>query len=453
MSDPELPEAVQRRMAALAARVLGELEPDRVPVTLRRVRAFAPARRAAAGAPALRAALDAEVIFRQAVAAAWRAERPELAELLARGDLPGVIPEATAESGESEDVDLLVGLFLTRPDGWELLAAQVRERWVARDRTRSHRSAVVAAERDTEIARAERDQARRDLSVVTAVVAERDQELATVRRELRRARSDADRARAQARAIESAAAERMQQDQHRLQELAAEVSRLGEELAAAQERAEVVRQVARSDRALDDARVRLLLDAVVEAAGGLRRELALPPVEVRPADMVAEHLAARATAGGEGTAPGGAGGLVRGRSEDDPRLLADLLSVPQTHLVVDGYNVTKTGYPTLALAEQRRRLLDGLAALAARTGVEITCCFDGSDAVPAGAVSPVRGVRVLFSAPPMDADELIRRLVRAEPEGRPVVVVSTDGEVISGVSRAGARAVASLALVRLLSAR
>ena len=61
MTDPELPDAVQRRMLVLAARVLGELEPDRVPVVLRRVRAFAPARRAVAGAGALRTALDAEV--------------------------------------------------------------------------------------------------------------------------------------------------------------------------------------------------------------------------------------------------------------------------------------------------------------------------------------------------------------------------------------------------------
>jgi hypothetical protein len=44
----------------------------------------------------------------------------------------------------------------------------------------------------------------------------------------------------------------------------------------------------------------------------------------------------------------------------------------------------------------------------------------------------------------------LRDLVRAEPEGRPVVVVSADQEVASFAIRAGARAVPSVALVRLL---
>ncbi|MEP6762609.1 MAG: NYN domain-containing protein, partial [Sporichthyaceae bacterium] len=61
-----------------------------------------------------------------------------------------------------------------------------------------------------------------------------------------------------------------------------------------------------------------------------------------------------------------------------------------------------------------------------------------------------RGVRVLFSKPGEIADELIRRLVREEPPGRPVVVVSSDREVADGVRRSGARPVSSDALVRRL---
>ena len=67
------------------------------------------------------------------------------------------------------------------------------------------------------------------------------------------------------------------------------------------------------------------------------------------------------------------------------------------------------------------------------------------------AARPVRGVRVLFSEPDEIADELIRRLVRAEPPGRVVVVVSSDREVAEGVRRSGARPVPSAALVRLLA--
>jgi predicted RNA-binding protein with PIN domain len=80
----------------------------------------------------------------------------------------------------------------------------------------------------------------------------------------------------------------------------------------------------------------------------------------------------------------------------------------------------------------------------------VTCCFDG--ATVAGHIPSLsgRGVRVRFSKPGEIADELIRRLVRAEPRGRPVVVVSSDREVADGVRRHGARPVSSAALVRRL---
>jgi predicted RNA-binding protein with PIN domain len=141
------------------------------------------------------------------------------------------------------------------------------------------------------------------------------------------------------------------------------------------------------------------------------------------------------------------------RRRDDPGLLDQLLALPQVHLIVDGYNVTKEGYGGLSLEVQRARLLTGLAALAARCGAEVTCCFDGAalDALPSLPPVPAqRGVRVRFSEPGVIADDLIRRLVRAEPPGRPVVVVSSDGEVIEGVEAAGARAVHAAALLKRL---
>ena len=60
------------------------------------------------------------------------------------------------------------------------------------------------------------------------------------------------------------------------------------------------------------------------------------------------------------------------------------------------------------------------------------------------------GLRVLFSAPGELADDVIRRLVAAEPAGRPVVVVSSDREVADDVRRAGAYAVGSPLLLRRL---
>ncbi|CAM5716675.1 NYN domain-containing protein [Streptomyces violaceorubidus] len=71
----------------------------------------------------------------------------------------------------------------------------------------------------------------------------------------------------------------------------------------------------------------------------------------------------------------------RALSENDPAILDQLLALPQAHLVVDGYNVTKTGYPQMPLEKQRLRLLGQLSQLAAQTGAEMTCVFDGAELV------------------------------------------------------------------------
>jgi predicted RNA-binding protein with PIN domain len=210
-------------------------------------------------------------------------------------------------------------------------------------------------------------------------------------------------------------------------------------LAEAETAVESARRANRDGRSVGDTRLRLLLDTVVEASQGLRRELALPPTTDRPADQV------------EAAAPGSTSqGSSQPFHADDPAVFDALLALPQVHVIVDGYNVTKTGYPDLPLDQQRNRLVSGLVALAARSGAEVTCCFDG--ATVSGHVPSMsrRGVRVLFSKPGEIADELIRRLVRAEPEGRPVVVVSSDREVADGVRRHGAHSVSSAALVRRL---
>ena len=138
----------------------------------------------------------------------------------------------------------------------------------------------------------------------------------------------------------------------------------------------------------------------------------------------------------------------RGRSVDDPALLEELLRQPWAHLLVDGYNVSKTGFGDLTLAEQRRRLVDGLAGVAARTGAEVTVCFDGQEGQGATGAQ-ARGVRVLFAVGEI-ADDLIRRLVHAEPPGRVLVVVTSDQEVVRDVEAAGAWVVPSSTLVARL---
>jgi predicted RNA-binding protein with PIN domain len=56
-------------------------------------------------------------------------------------------------------------------------------------------------------------------------------------------------------------------------------------------------------------------------------------------------------------------------------------------------------------------------------------------------------VRVLFSLPDEIADDLIRRLVDAEPVGRTLIVVTSDRQVALDVARSGAWTVASSVLL------
>jgi predicted RNA-binding protein with PIN domain len=215
------------------------------------------------------------------------------------------------------------------------------------------------------------------------------------------------------------------------------VSELEQRLARAQ-------RVVRADRDEASLRARLLLDSVIDAASGLRRELALPTTEGQPADRV---LADEADPGHRVSS--GAGSL----RTDDPALLDQLLGLPRTHLLVDGYNVTKTAWPDASLEVQRERLVTGLAGLGSRTGVEVTVVFDAAETSgPRPVVHAPRGVRVRFTPTGVIADDLIRDYVEVEPEGRPVVVVTSDRAVVVDVVRRRAvRAVDALALVRLLA--
>src|SRR5439155_15338450 len=174
---------------------------------------------------------------------------------------------------------------------------------------------------------------------------------------------------------------------------------------------------------------------------GLRRELALEPTDLLPADVVADEAADRPECAGQG---------ARALDADDPARLDHLLALPKAHLVVDGYNVTKRGFGDVSLEQQRSRLVKGLGGLAAQTRAEVTVVFDGAERVVGLPPTP-RGVRVLFSRKGETADELIRRLVRAEPAGRPIVVISSDKEVADGVRRHGAYPLGSSTLLRRLA--
>lgn len=430
----EVPDPLRAALVRFAADVLGAMEPRDVPAGLRAVQRFTPKRRATVGAVPLWVALQ-EDGFRAKVAGAWSGAHPDLAaRLSAAPDEAGpaeVVEPGVLSPAPADDDPLLVatGAWLLRVPAWPVLAAGLVVPPAPRP--------AAEPDRQRERLQDEADRLRAELGVARAQEQAARDELAGLQRELRRLRSDADRAREEARrAAQQAQAARDEAaaalDDARRERDAAAVDRA----TAEQERA-ARRTEAKVGQQLAAVRARLLLDTIVDAASGLRDELALPPVLDRPADLVA----------GPETAPAAVHEGSRGRSADDPALLDELLRQPHAHLVVDGYNVTKTAWPALTLEEQRRRLVDALAGVAARTGAEVTCCFDGQ--VGQGAVPQPRGVRVLFSVGEI-ADDLIRRLVRAEPPGRVVVVVTGDQAVTRDVTRDGARALPSTTLLSRL---
>lgn len=429
--DLVLPAAVRARVVALAAERLGSLPADQVPVTLRAFARFTPGKRARLAATPLAAALETDVVFRQRVGEGLRAALPELAAALAAGSpLPAAAPE-----------DVAAAAYVLRSEGWRERVAQVAERLTAREDAAAGAARVDAVRRLTEQLEALRAGAREEAERLRTEAAVAKAEVTVVRRRVRELGDRAGRAEAAQRAAEQALAQERAALAVVRAQAQEQVTRAQAQLADAEQAVSASRQAAREGRSADELRLRLLLDALLGAASGLRRELALAPAEGRPADALAAVYASGATR----EPP------VQGRALDDPALLDALLAVPLVHLLVDGYNVTKTGYGDVTLEAQRGRLLAGLGALAARTRAEVTVVFDGAERVTTVAGPAPRGVRLLFSREGETADEVLRQLVRHEPVGRPLVVVSTDREVADGVRASGARAVPSQALLRLLA--
>lgn len=427
-----LPEPVRLRVVALAADALGTLPVSEVPVSLRQFVRFAPHKRARLAATPIAAALATDGGFRSAVGSRVRQTLPDLASALTAGATPAA----------ADPLDIAAVAYLLRPAGWQAhveAAGREVERSAAAAGSAAAGEAVERLQEQLGIARAT---AKADVERLRGELDRAKAEISDLRHKLHDARQQVKKVAAAARTADEAAG-MARADAAAAQATAdAELRRMKARLADAEQALESARRTAREGRSIDDIRLRLLLDTVLEAAQGLRRELALPPTTIRPADTV-EALASRA-AGVESIKD-------QAREPDDPELLDQLLKLPQAHLIIDGYNVTKSGFANLPLEVQRARLVTGLAGLAAQTGAEITCVFDGAALTgPVPSAAP-RGVRVLFSKPGETADELIHRLVQAEPPGRPVVVVSSDREVAEGVREAGARALPATVLTKRLA--
>ncbi|MGW1002771.1 NYN domain-containing protein [Streptomyces sp. NPDC002520] len=430
--DRPLPDGVRRRVVQIVSDAFGSLTVAELPTQLRQYARFAPNRRAKFAGNAMAAALEADPLFRQRIGEKFREAHPELSGALDSGSPP---PAA-------DPLDVAAAAYVLRPTGWVKLVAAAGEEAQRANAERADEESRAELERLREELAQAREQTRTETERLRAELDAAKREAESLHRKLRSAHSDIKRGDAALRRIQGEVEAARAEGQAQVSAAESESRRLKARLGEVEAVLEATRRASREGRSVEDMRVRLLLDTVLEAAQGLRRELALPPVSVRPAETV------DAVAPGRMTPKDIA---ARALSENDPAVLDQLLALPQAHLVVDGYNVTKTGYPQMPLEKQRLRLLGQLSALAAQTGAEVTCVFDGAELVAPVLLAPPRGVRVLFSKPGVTADELIRQLVRAEPPGRPVIVASTDREVADGVARAGARPVASAVLLKRLS--
>lgn len=372
-------------------------------------------------------------------------------------------------------------LWLTRPPGWpdDLAAIEAEDR---------ERRANRAAERQS--ARDERSASRRlaateaALTRAETVGEERRLELDRLQRELDQVRSTGTAAQARLAELEAAVAdltEARASAVRNLKEAEARLVRRATELKALKAR---VRELEAEARRPETSAVEPPPVGVGEASeartAGTGPDLGLVARELdraaRGAASLAEGLAGLAAALGEPgdepparpsapeplrSVPTAAApserripvALPGGVLDDSVAAAEYLLRTPDAVLVVDGYNVTMTGWPGLAAADQRRRLVALLADLAARTSTRVELVFDGA-AVDAGTITvpaPARQcVRVRFSPPGVEADDVVLDLVAQLPASRPVIVASSDNRVREGARRGGANLVYSRQLLDTL---
>lgn len=98
-------------------------------------------------------------------------------------------------------------------------------------------------------------------------------------------------------------------------------------------------------------------------------------------------------------------------------------------LLIDGYNLLNSrAFPTpahLDLEGQRDHLARVLNSYAAKKNLTITLIFDNSQK-PSRNISRHRRLKIVFSAPGQEADDLIKKLIRQEKTPGELTVVSSD---------------------------
>jgi predicted RNA-binding protein with PIN domain len=463
-----------------AAGTLLALEPAELPLALRPLQGFD--RRGLAHTPAqrkLRRALEDDEGFRKRVLEQFL-ERTEAAAVLERWSPAAALAEAEDADGRG-DLPLLASvLWAARPEGFEYglgivvaLSEGRRREGDARSEAeaeRRAREAAVEAQRRAEDARqAAEDQLAKTTEQLRDTRADR-----RAREERASSETAAERRRAEALAAElerqQAAHDELQRrtsgEAKRARDLEDEVRRLRGDLARAADAASAHAEAeraglpAREARRLSEAAstARRLAEALDELLARAESPAPTPPP---PAPQVpgaaapvpsAPRLQQRIDPGTPADRPlerRMSPALPAGLVADSAAGIAAMVRDAGVVLVVDGYNITKLAWPDASLADQRERLAQRLAALHARCGCESIVVFDGAGAVGIPALRRP-GLRVLFSDPGVEADEVVVREVADLPKRVPVVVASSDAWVREHAEGAGAAIVSADTLLELL---
>ncbi|MEI7991995.1 MAG: NYN domain-containing protein [Actinomycetota bacterium] len=366
---------------------------------------------------------------------------------------------AGQEREDGEGADAVAMLWLGRPEGWEdeiakVLAAEAEQKRVDRltieERSASKR--LEAADKHVERLRAELADAQ------AALVSERSRHAAaeqrgdlaeraraSVERQLEEARSETRRAKQQAEAAHDetsnqrlAAGGEAASRQHLEAENEGLALRLEEALRARVEAEAIGQHVPRPAQRVDPAlavATEALRDAVKELSDAtMLVNAAIAGATAREAERATRQRPARRAQRVPVPIPGG-------RYGDDAEVVRFLVGVPNIIVIVDGYNVAKTGWPDLELAVQRDRLVEALENLVRRAGTRIRVVFDGAEVV--GWTTARRLVNVQFSEAGVIADNTIREVVSALSDEQPIVVVSSDRELVASVRALGANTVGS----------
>ena len=132
------------------------------------------------------------------------------------------------------------------------------------------------------------------------------------------------------------------------------------------------------------------------------------------------------------------------------------------HILIDGYNLAyaSPGIRAALLADKqkgRERLIDLLRRYKKISGARITEVFDSGEDSPREKDAPASGITVIYSRPPLNADEELRKMLNAASDRGNILLVSGDRAVAHSAKRRNIASISSseflLKVQQLLSQR